>query len=1139
MDPLQALQAAYSVPSDSEEQAELLSNLRENLEAHPSYIPVLCSSLIRGIPGAHDSLLKRWTLDLLHYGIARANLPIEKRTELANQSLDVLSGVLNDPNPENVKTAIQCFGTVYPLLFRYLCINRSQRGIWDTLSACRKRIIEMLWSPTSTSGIKLTALKFVQRVILVQTRGVSDPRLQKPNDPNLSFCPADHPFILAVQLEAEAQKLMEGVITIFYTMPNPDMMAAVVNSWGQLVKLRPSLQNIVITALTSWTPGAIYHLPASVVRSIEKAVRILLLHFTRTPQIGATYAHQLNEALTTQAARMEQAILNERNRKAAIAAEASRKRSISALSEEAIEAKRQKTDNGGSVSVSSVLANFDFSILPHNLITELIISNLQVLTEQSLTSAINAYKKAKGSAPPTDTPVSAPPRADSEMSVDTKDVDEQEVEVKIEPVDPLAMDIGDDEVDYEPEKINIEIARDEAMITGLPDGMELIDIDDSTQITNFRLPAPREFSESERALVVKSSMARIWATNGFLGNSTSSVAHHQLGQGAQPQDLYMLLLVRMITRAASNDESDKNESDEQEDETAGPMQVSSLSRKERIRQTVFDYVMSDFPGRVRLALIWMNEEWYNDTIRASENPNWFRNYPVWVEKLVTAYETLLDNKDRTLSRFLLDIPSVPQSSFIMLRDLCCEKDRMQVGFSTLREFVLQRPPLRSQAMKILLDLTTHHHKVTRGAAIITVKRWVPDMQPMGDMVRTFAVRLLGRLQKQTSSNRQSEDNVKDETMEDGEMPQDERVQTEFLPDKIELPVEKSLVLQHVELIFALCAKYPEFLDEIFDSYVHMDISIQEAIQDLITALIRSLGPNNPKLLAIMQNFPQGSESLALRILSIFTETGRPSASLVTLVKGLMSQRELDPRFLIPIIAEMDKADIIQYLPRIVSLLNGTAETKQLVKSVFESIVTTPPQTFGSVTSNLPRVRQSELLQPAELMVLLHESEKEIGLKSTIEAIGICFSMTDVFRYEVLAVVMQQIVDEPVLPVLFLRTVIQAVTTYKSLVGYVSTTLLSRLITKKIWTNPPLWEGFIRCAKTIAPASFGALLQLPKDQLRELVDKQPGLKSGLRDFVLKKAGNKARQAGFLDLFGEDPGQNTAPQPQTQPLPAPST
>lgn len=154
----------------------------------------------------------------------------------------------------------------------------------------------------------------------------------------------------------------------------------------------------------------------------------------------------------------------------------------------------------------------------------------------------------------------------------------------------------------------------------------------------------------------------------------------------------------------------------------------------------------------------------------------------------------------------------------------------------------------------------------------------------------------------------------------------------------------------------------------------------------------------------MRTCPPGSESLALRVLTIFTEHGRPSAQLVALVKGLISERDLDARFLIPIIAEMDKvrptcallaslklgllqADIMRYLPRIISILNGQQEPKNLVRSVFSSIVTTPPQTFGSVTSNLPRVRQSELLTPAELMVLLHESEKEIGLKSAIE--GAC------------------------------------------------------------------------------------------------------------------------------------------------------
>lgn len=156
----------------------------------------------------------------------------------------------------------------------------------------------------------------------------------------------------------------------------------------------------------------------------------------------------------------------------------------------------------------------------------------------------------------------------------------------------------------------------------------------------------------------------------------------------------------------------------------------------------------------------------------------------------------------------------------------------------------------------------------------------------------------------------------------------------------------------------------------------------------------------------------------------------------------------------------------------------------------------------------------------------------------ITAISICFSMTDVFRPEILGAVMQQIVDGPVLPVNFLRTVIQAVTTYKSLVGFVAQTLLSRLITKKVWTNPPLWEGFIRCAKVIAPASFGALLQLPKEQLRDLVDKQPSLKSALRDFVTKKAPNKARGAGFLDIFGEpEDGQGAMGTPQPSEIATP--
>jgi symplekin len=80
VDPLQILSAALAVPSDSNEQADLLATLRESLEARPNPIPILCTTLIKTVSGAGDSLLKRWVLDLLHFAICRSNLSLEVRT---------------------------------------------------------------------------------------------------------------------------------------------------------------------------------------------------------------------------------------------------------------------------------------------------------------------------------------------------------------------------------------------------------------------------------------------------------------------------------------------------------------------------------------------------------------------------------------------------------------------------------------------------------------------------------------------------------------------------------------------------------------------------------------------------------------------------------------------------------------------------------------------------------------------------------------------------------------------------------------------------------------------------------------------------------------------------------------------------
>jgi symplekin len=171
-------------------------------------------------------------------------------------------------------------------------------------------------------------------------------------------------------------------------------------------------------------------------------------------------------------------------------------------------------------------------------------------------------------------------------------------------------------------------------------------------------------------------------------------------------------------------------------------------------------------------------------------------------------------------------------------------------------------------------------------------------------------------------------------------------------------------------------------DRIFFAYRRMDDSVQTAMQDLLTPLIRSLGSSHGKLLTLLRTFSPGAESLALRVLTILTENGRPSAPLVALVKSLIVERDLDARFLIPIIAELDKPEIIRQLPRIVSMLNGKPEEKSLVRSVFVAIVEPPSQ--GKVSSNMPRMRESELLKPNELLVLLHDSNKGFSMKCAIE-----------------------------------------------------------------------------------------------------------------------------------------------------------
>ncbi|ERE51442.1 symplekin, partial [Cricetulus griseus] len=109
--------------------------------------------------------------------------------------------------------------------------------------------------------------------------------------------------------------------------------------------------------------------------------------------------------------------------------------------------------------------------------------------------------------------------------------------------------------------------------------------------------------------------------------------------------------------------------------------------------------------------------------------------------------------------------------------------------------------------------------------------------------------------------------------------------------------------------------------------------------------------------------------------------------------------------------------------------------------------------------------------------------------------NLCFAERNVYTSEVLAVVMQQLMEQSPLPMLLMRTVIQSLTMYPRLGGFVMN-ILARLIMKQVWKYPKVWEGFIKCCQRTKPQSFQVILQLPPQQLGAVFDKCPELREPL-------------------------------------------
>ncbi|WVZ16938.1 hypothetical protein V8G54_009920 [Vigna mungo] len=139
-----------------------------------------------------------------------------------------------------------------------------------------------------------------------------------------------------------------------------------------------------------------------------------------------------------------------------------------------------------------------------------------------------------------------------------------------------------------------------------------------------------------------------------------------------------------------------------------------------------------------------------------------------------------------------------------------------------------------------------------------------------------------------------------------------------------------------------------------------------------------------------------------------------------------------------------------------------------------------------------------VLSPAEVLIAIHGIDPErdgIPLKKVTDACNACFEQRQTFTQEVIARVLNQLVEQIPPPLLFMRTVLQAIGAFPTLVDFIMG-ILSRLVTKQIWKYPKLWVGFLKCVQLTKPQSFSVLLQLPPAQLENALNRISALKAPL-------------------------------------------
>ncbi|KAK4160965.1 putative Pre-tRNA-processing protein [Cladorrhinum sp. PSN259] len=705
------------------EQLEQLQAARKLALSTPAYYERIVKGVLPIIGPTAPIELRRWGAEFLAESLATPVLARNDKESLTIAVLDTLKALLEsgDDDPVVLKASIGAAASAYPIVVRWIIFNSYHPDPWEQMSAIKSRIL-CIWD-SAPPPVKLSCIKFAQRVVLAQTVSNGQEARYPGLDVSLGLITGAHPILDPRRMEAEATGLLDRMLVILQDNSSDALLVdATLNCLSILIRTRPSTSNRIINCILNFNPLKLANSPMTpkikvLVKSMEKTTRMLLIHIIkRDPnfQPGAPGSQQLG--------RIQQYIQRLDRSRIEIFDEAGRKRALADQGAAQYgDAKRQRTETPAVAPPVSIpplgpgphtyaslytitnnpgLQSFDATQVPSQLATRIVVKALASIDQRVLDFAIAGVQNRLKTFQPVSAAAVAVAAAQSGA------------------INPATAPLGveEDDDDYEP---NFNAAEDTEQILNKLDNAPpevLPDHAEALGLGPFTLPPPPLLDSDTAIRLAQPAASRLFGPLSSLkeeGSRKQKAGINRLAASSYDRESWLTVVTRLATRSTGGLESNiKNED------------TSRLVMNDVIREMAFIYILEDWRRRIEVAVAWLSEEWYNDQLIKRSGSGAPLNYEKWALRLVDGILSYITPQDKVLTRFLAEIPELSIELLGRTKMLCGDPTTVNLTLTSMLYLVMMRPPVREIALNTVAEIWKEFPDARPLAAKYLVK-WRP------------------------------------------------------------------------------------------------------------------------------------------------------------------------------------------------------------------------------------------------------------------------------------------------------------------------------------------------------------------------------------------------------------------------------